>query len=364
MELDEFIKQDIQRFLDEQVAALHSTSEPVARTEGVIAPEEVMLYAPSEDYVKELDEALAKRDIEKAKKIIYGFKEAYEQYTPNSPEWEEGKRLFKSLYMTFRKALEEDERRQEELLRRELEQGLSIGGGVETAPAPPTETTPTQPQTTENAHEAAPQETPQRPPQAPTPQATTQQAPPQQAPPQQMQQTLQQPAQHPTTPTRKLTQEEFWRRLDQYAQEGRHPGPERPAMPPEQEALLAQRISAIEKQLSRGAALEALNAYKALARDLAPEQLSKVQRAKYLPRILTLYRNIHATIELIRRTSSEFAAALEHTKEALEKGDLKTAMSEHRHATSVFRHLPPSEQAVKRHLITDLYGQIKARMEA
>ncbi len=332
MELDEFIKQDIQRFLDAQVAALHATAEPRARKEGVIAPEEVMLYAPTRDYVKELDEALAKRDIEAAKKIIYGFKEAYEQYEPNSPEWEEGKRLFKSLYLTFRKAMEEDERRQEELLRRELEQGLTIGNSP-----PPRTPSPTPPQQTTPPQTSAPQTTTQAAPQRPAPRALVQKTAP---PP------------------------DFWRRLDAYAREAQTPGPERPAMPPEQEALLAQRISAIEAQLQRGAPHDALAAYKALTNELAPEQLSREQRAKYLPRLLALYRRIHAAIEQLRRSEEEFLAALTHSKEALAHGDLRTAMSEHRHAYTVLTHLPPNEQAAKRQLITDLYGQIKARMGA
>lgn len=341
MELDQFIKQDIQRFLDERAAAQHgaATSEPSARKAGVLSPEEVMLYAPDHDYVKELDEALQRRDIEKAKKIIYGFKDAYEKYAPNSPEWEEGKRIFKSLYMAFRNAMAQDEQRQEELLKQELEHGLSIGRSEQSPAAASQQAT----------QQAAPQARPA--PQQPEPQSSQQPS-------------SQQPAPQSSPPSQapKPTNAELWQRLDQYAQEARRPGPERPAMPKEEEQQLAQRIDAAERLLAAGKVHDALAAYKALSTGLSPEQLSREQRARYLPRLLTLYRRIHEAVEETNSSRSVFATALNHTKEALDHGDLRTAMSEHRHATTAFAHLPPSEQAAKRHLITDLYGEIKSRM--
>ena len=59
MELEQFIEKDIGAFLDGRLSrAGEATTTPKARREGVLAPEELALYAPSRDYAKELDKAL------------------------------------------------------------------------------------------------------------------------------------------------------------------------------------------------------------------------------------------------------------------------------------------------------------------
>ena len=62
MDMEQFIEEDIRAFLESRKATTPAAHEP-PRQDGVLAPEELSLYASSRDYAKDLDEALAQKDI-------------------------------------------------------------------------------------------------------------------------------------------------------------------------------------------------------------------------------------------------------------------------------------------------------------
>ena len=124
MDMEQFIEEDIRAFLESRKATTPAAHEP-PRQDGVLAPEELSLYASSRDYAKDLDEALAQKDIAKAKRVLLSLKESYNQYPTDAPEREEQQQLLEALYEHFQTTIAADRILREEAADERISHSLS-----------------------------------------------------------------------------------------------------------------------------------------------------------------------------------------------------------------------------------------------
>jgi len=102
MELEQYIEQDIQAFLDiHQEMATHRPKAMTERKTTTLMPEEMGLYTPNMDYMRDFDDAIKSSNILRARKVLLDLKEEYDRYPLDAPERPQLKLLFEKLYERF-----------------------------------------------------------------------------------------------------------------------------------------------------------------------------------------------------------------------------------------------------------------------
>jgi|GEM_PF-2611602 len=334
MEIEQFIEEDIRRYLDARQAefAQEPGVEPPLPKDGVLAAEDLGLYAPAKDYSADLDAALHEHDLSKAKRILQELKERFDSFPEDAPEKGELKRVFDQLYRTFQEAVAKDKESQEAFLEEELRELPPPKPSPAKTPAPERASLPV------TSSEPAP------------PKSSRTASPP--------------PAQSAPRPPQRLTEDE--------------------------ERALEADIMQAETLLDEHAYTAAIKAYRKLRRNVFLEHMDPEQRARYLPRIKGLYARIGEL--LVRKAEQPPAPArpsqgqpspvlptlpspsvrvaprpepaarhrltlhLRSAEEAADADDIAEAMEQYHKARMLYDELPPDEGSKRR--LQELYGRI------
>lgn len=323
MELDQFVEEDIRTFLDQYLLeSKGSTTSKGPERDGTVTEDEVELYMPMEDYPKELAAAIDDHDRSRATHVLEQLKRDMGRYPPDSQEWIERKKLFEPLYDQFKRAF--STMTPDELT---LTEELRSMGAVPTKPerAERTDT---------RAASAPPKAKPDQPPAEPKP------APPERE-------------------TKGTGREEA---------DGQRPQ----GLTEEQERALVADVAEVETLAKEARYAAAMRAYQEVKRRLSPEQMTPEQRERIMRRMRLLHDRLVQRVHAPDRKGGH------------EKGDLRRRFMEHRQATedatrtgnlveAIYNYhamlllhagLPDEERHEAKHLLPELYRQIRARLGA
>lgn len=104
MELRDYLEQDIDDFLDNQLSEINVSKD----LKMVVRDDQAAAAMITKDYEKELFNALKSGDVVKAKQVLHDVKDEFYEYPDGSPERKQLKILLHSLYDKFKEYMEEE----------------------------------------------------------------------------------------------------------------------------------------------------------------------------------------------------------------------------------------------------------------
>ncbi|MBR9692570.1 hypothetical protein GOV07_01420 [Candidatus Woesearchaeota archaeon] len=304
MEIEQFIEEDIRKFLDEELKEKTSESPTPSTTSGVLAPEEVGLYGPSRDYGKDLDDAIKDANRAKAQQILDDLKGSIISFPEGSPEQVERKRLVEKLYHRFQQGFNPEQEARVAALANELE---LMDAAKQEAPA----TKPTAP------------ETPAPPP-----------PPNQEAKP------------------------------DAVKVEKRAPGTPVPhELSIEEEQSILADIQQVETLIAEHSYTSAIKQYQNIKDGLSIDNLMGVQRERILSRLMDVHKRIASRLdEKAMGGAAEEQRLNQHldaATQAAETGNKAEAMHQYQSAKEIFMSLPEERRGTAQEQLLAVFERIK-----